>query len=468
MRKSTFKMQATDLLGPSRLRTALLIACISFGGLHGGNPLEGIQERSVVKVLFKHESAGILYEGKFIPEARILEVHEFIGLVFDSRGFILTYVGTQWPKMRLPGTRFLVELEGGKRFSATLVGLDERISLAVLQSGAATNREAVLGHSLRQGRLRFVATDGQGWGASTLHVVRVSDHPLLPEKELRTCGHESESREFASPGSLVFDPGGRFVGIVTDAGKSVFEKKIRSYRIAPIQVLQRSASGIIQKGDQRRGGWLGVLLDPEADGIRIHSVIAESPAAAAGLLPGDVITRVNDVKLQDKAVFARSLQWAGADKRVRLTIDRNGRRETILPTLGRRPLDDGQQMAWTIQLPKLWGPTGSAADQEEVKLYPVPLPSVLALGFVTESLTPQLAKYFKGPETGGLLVRSVQQGTPAARFGFQAGDILLRINDTDLMTPADIATSLKYAHDGVLRIRFLRDGKMMAARVLLN
>ncbi|HUG42593.1 MAG TPA: S1C family serine protease, partial [Acidobacteriota bacterium] len=311
-------MQATNMLAPLRLRAALLTACLSFGALHAGDPLEGIPKRSIVKVLLKHESAGILHEGRFIPEVRVLEIHEFNGVVFDSRGFILSYVGTKWPKMRLPGSRFLVELEDGKRFSAKLVGLDERISLAVLQSGVAANREAVLGHSLRQGRLRFVAPDGLGWGASTLHVVRVSDHPLLPERELRTCGHESESREFASPGSLVFDPGGRFVGFVTDAGKSVFEQKIRSYRIVPIQILQRSAGGIIRQGDQQRAGWLGVMLDPEAAEIRIHSVIAKSPAAAAGLLPGDVITRVNDVELQDKTVFARSLQWAGADKRVRL------------------------------------------------------------------------------------------------------------------------------------------------------
>lgn len=85
-------------------------------------------------------------------------------------------------------------------------------------------------------------------------------------------------------------------------------------------------------------GRLGVVYrmlkpgDPFAvsEGALIVSLLApDAPAGAAGLEPGDIVTRVGGVALDDRLTLGDALAEYDAGERVTLTVDRAGERFTV-------------------------------------------------------------------------------------------------------------------------------------------
>ena len=75
----------------------------------------------------------------------------------------------------------------------------------------------------------------------------------------------------------------------------------------------------------------GFLYDGEDAGDRIKTVFAGTPAAKAGLVPGDLITAVNGAKPADDSRDPAFLQAAGTV--VHLTMQRNGVERAVVLTL---------------------------------------------------------------------------------------------------------------------------------------
>jgi membrane-associated protease RseP (regulator of RpoE activity) len=75
------------------------------------------------------------------------------------------------------------------------------------------------------------------------------------------------------------------------------------------------------------------------------------------------------------------------------------------------------------------------------EIYAMQSPS--RVGLVVESMTPQLGEYFgvKGGE--GLLVRSVEKGSPAESAGFKAGDVIVKVDQQRVSDRSDWRSSLR-------------------------
>ena len=100
---------------------------------------------SLVRVHLDREFSGVVHEGRYIPQIRVQEVVELQGAIIDSQGHIVSYVGSYWPELSVPGAEVSVTTFDGKKHSAQLVGIDERIALVVLES------RAIEGHALKFG-----------------------------------------------------------------------------------------------------------------------------------------------------------------------------------------------------------------------------------------------------------------------------------------------------------------------------
>ncbi|HMC81462.1 MAG TPA: trypsin-like peptidase domain-containing protein [Acidimicrobiia bacterium] len=89
-------------------------------------------------------------------------------------------------------------------------------------------------------------------------------------------------------------------------------------------------------------GFLGVSLKPApSGGAQIAAVTAGSPAAAAGLQVGDVITAVNGQAVATSADAADAISSNLAGSRVTIQFQRGGATQTVTATLAARPATSG-------------------------------------------------------------------------------------------------------------------------------
>ena len=88
------------------------------------------------------------------------------------------------------------------------------------------------------------------------------------------------------------------------------------------------------------------------------------------------------------------------------------------------------------------------------------------LGIEAQDMTPQLAESFSLPFAEGMLINGVMRGGPADKAGLEPGDIIKRINETDVV---DTSSAMKLISsqrpDTVIRLHGVRNGEAFVARV---
>lgn len=90
--------------------------------------------------------------------------------------------------------------------------------------------------------------------------------------------------------------------------------------------------------------WLGVELTaepPGQPGVRIRAVVRGSPAALAGVQPGDVLLRLDGRAVQGPAGVVHAVAARSVGERVGLALRRGDRDRLLAVTLGPRPDDEG-------------------------------------------------------------------------------------------------------------------------------
>jgi S1-C subfamily serine protease len=78
-------------------------------------------------------------------------------------------------------------------------------------------------------------------------------------------------------------------------------------------------------------------------------------------------------------------------------------------------------------------------------------------GVLLERLGPQLSSFFGVPSGGGLLVRNVENNSPAAMAGIHAGDVVLRANSQNVASMNDWAKAIKEAKGRPVPVVIFRD-----------
>ena len=96
------------------------------------------------------------------------------------------------------------------------------------------------------------------------------------------------------------------------------------------------------------------------------------------------------------------------------------------------------------------------------------------LGVFSQPLTDDLAAYWDMPADGGLVVSTVVSASPAARAGFEAGDIIKRFNDIVIAAKQDrdvLGFTKLVREAGIgrdVQVEILRDGETMQLSVVLE
>jgi serine protease Do len=208
----------------------------------------------------------------------------------------------------------------------------------------------------------------------------------------------------------------------------------------PINQVRKVAGSLLKEG-RVRYAYLGVLvgdiegLDPNKKaqlpgvdhGVYVSQVTPGGPASKAGLRAGDVITDIDEKKMEASGDVIDYVSSRAIGTRVTVGLVRGGKPMKVAVELGELPSAEAQAAAPTQKL-----------------------------GLALQTLTPELAESM-GIERGarGAVVAEVAPGGAAAAAGVHEGDIILEVDRQRITTAEDAATALAAPHSGghLVRIR---------------
>ena len=206
-------------------------------------------------------------------------------------------------------------------------------------------------------------------------------------------------------------------------------------------------------------------------GVEVTCVDDDSPAAKAGLKPGDVVLEYNGERVEGGEQFIRLVRETPAGRVARLTVWRNGGTQTLSATIGQR---QPSVLAFSFDGPQAM----SMPSMPEMPVMPaVPvmpdMPRTLmswrspVLGIESEALNPQLAEFFGVKE--GVLVRSVSTNSTAGKAGFKAGDVIVKVDGQPVVSPKEISSILQSARaKRTLPVTVVRHQKELVLNVTLE
>jgi serine protease Do len=194
----------------------------------------------------------------------------------------------------------------------------------------------------------------------------------------------------------------------------------------------------------------------EEYGVEVTRVDEDSPAAKAGLQHGDAILEYNGQRVDGIEQLQRLIRETPAGRNVKLLIARNGGTQTLTAIVGSRRSHTKDSFA------------PEAFDMPEIHI--PDMPGILTttrnsrLGIEAESLGPQLAEYFGVKE--GVLVRAVTKGSMAEKAGIKAGDVIVKVDQTKVVTAGEISSAVRAARSSsTFPIELKRDRKDVTVTV---
>lgn len=91
------------------------------------------------------------------------------------------------------------------------------------------------------------------------------------------------------------------------------------------------------------------------------------------------------------------------------------------------------------------------------------------LGVQIQDLSEQLSEYFKVKNGNGVLVSEVVEGSPAAKAGLKAGDIITKVDDKNIGNAGDLTTTIRgYEPEAKVSISIIRDRKKKKLKATLG
>jgi serine protease Do len=257
-----------------------------------------------------------------------------------------------------------VALRDGTTYKATLAGLDELNDLAVLRIDAKGLPTAPVGSSSDLVIGEWAIAIGNPYGfilgntepSVTAGVISATGRNLVGQSEgggatLDLIQTDASINPGNSGGPLV-NAEGKVIGVNT----VIYSPSGGSIGIGfaiPIDRAMRVADDLIKRGAPRRP-WIGVRIqqpqgqtprDVVQGGVIVRSVVLASPAAKAGIKPGDRILQSRGRSLRNIFDWETELLDLRVGESVPLVIERDGEKQTVrvvpadLPEVGARKVE---------------------------------------------------------------------------------------------------------------------------------
>lgn len=328
-----------------------------------------------------------------------------------------------------------VTMTSGKEYKAKVIGTDARTDIALLKIDATDLKPLTIGDSDKLKKGQWVLAIGSPFGldstvtAGIVSAINRDTGDYLPFIQTDVAVNPGNS------GGPLINLQGQVVGI----NSQIISRSGGFMGISlaiPIDEVMRVVDQLKAHGKVTRGK-IGVQITqvpddvakalglPSAEGALVSSVESDGPAAKAGIHPGDVITSFNGHKVTHMTDLPRMVGVTQPGTEAAIQVWRKGKaldlKVKIAEMSDKAPASANEQ-----------APQAESADR---------------LGLVVKALPADSG------ETQGVLVDQAEGA--AADAGIQPGDIILRINDSDITSPqqfARIVKGLDKSHPAVLLV----------------
>ena len=375
------------------------------------------------------------------------------GFVIDPAGYVVTNNHV------IEGADAIeVIFPNGSKLKATLVGTDTKTDLSVLKVEPKTPLKAVKfgdSRSMRIGDWVMAIGNPFGLGGSlTVGVISARGRNINAGPYDNFIQTDAAINKGNSGGPL-FNMKGEVIGINT-AIISPSGGSIGIGFAVPTELAQNIVQQLIEFGETRRG-WLGVRVQPVTDdvaaslgmesakGALISGVAKGGPVENGPIVAGDVVLKFDGKDIHEMRDLLRIVAESPVGKEVDVVVLRDGKEETLKVKLGQL-LDTPDEKASTddpqaedgdggVVTPDDGGSDDQAQDQTpEVREAPQ---SVLGMNLVVLSNELRTEKGI-AESVEGVLVASVDQGSPAEQKGMKPGDIIVEVGQDFMEVPGDV------------------------------
>jgi serine protease Do len=225
-----------------------------------------------------------------------------------------------------------------------------------------------------------------------------------------------------------------------------------------------SYSGIIARaGAGRNGSWtfndggmslfaedsnramLGVVTNVNDKGAEVVSVNKESAAEKAGLKKGDIITKIDDKKIETAEDVHDAVHDHKPGEKVSITVIRDGKEQRLTAQLGK------------------WKGIEMSELVPNMRNFEVNVPQIFHPGMGANLFNdrPRLGLSIQDTEDGkGVKVTDVEEGSNGEKAGIKENDIITNVNGTEVNSADEVSRIVHESKDkNSVTFRVNRNGK---------
>jgi serine protease Do len=311
-----------------------------------------------------------------------------------------------------------VNFNDGSKLPAKLIGVDPDSDVAVLRVDTKGLATAPIGTSGDLMIGESVVAVGNPFGLSgtvTTGVVSALGRSVPSKEQGRTFTDFIQTDASINPGNSggpLLNIEGKVIGINT----AIYANAQGIGFAIPVDRARKVIQDLLRYG-QVRNAWIGAVtstLTPEEakrigatarSGALVSRVFGGSPAAAAGLQQGDVITAVEGHAVDSRESFSTLTATASPGQSIPLTVMRGGATRNVTVHAAEPPRDLGMRILWDVAGLRIEEPN--------------------RLG------EPHL-----------IYIKEVARGSRSEQIGVRAGDLLVGVNGEGVRTIDDVSKAL--------------------------